>query len=736
MGDSPSRRWRDVSELFLRDIFAERFRIQAARVDGVEVTQSIQLYDAGEHLTDPADRGPDNAVRLVASKPAWVRVYVRTNRVSDLAGVTGTLEVERRFNGFSWSTVATLGPQPPGSVIARQTRDYALERSTITETLNFVVPADEFWGNLRLTVRITDGGGTEYDSETRLIDATLRQTLRIRAIMVSYSGPATAMAPPPGGSPVPTVTLAAPTLADLQATAGLSLRAMPVQSQGDFTSAGSVAWNLPLDDPRSCPGCCSANWDALLAVLGTQRTNDGNRTDLVYYGLLPVGIPLGVPGCGSGGLGSAAAGNQPTLMHEIGHGYDFQHTPCGAGGTPDPNYPTYEPYPAASIGEYGLDIADGSIMSPAGTFDYMSYCGPRWMSRYQHDRLILHSRLGQEWLRDDLIWDRYVEWREYYKPRDLPYPAPDPYHWDEMRFDPVIAISGLVEGPELVDVRSVARVAAAGFPPGAKSTLTARLVGDNGETLAEGVVRRLDTHADGGSCCGHDDVPEPTRYAFEVYVPDVSRGAALVIEDGERRIWERRAPASPPSIGEVDVRVLDESRLAVSWDPDHECELGDAWVQWSGDDGATWRALATGVRGGGATFELTGVPAGPALVRVLLHDGFATAASDPVAVEIPAREPDVAILHPEPGALLAAGGTLRAWASVTDAGGEPLRVPWCRWLLDGREVGQGTDAWLVAPEPGEHRLTLLVRDGKREIQRDVTFTCRPGPSQDRSTRPC
>lgn len=47
------------------------------RIDGVEVSQAIQYYHADRHLTDPADRGADNSLGLVAYKPAWVRVYVR-----------------------------------------------------------------------------------------------------------------------------------------------------------------------------------------------------------------------------------------------------------------------------------------------------------------------------------------------------------------------------------------------------------------------------------------------------------------------------------------------------------------------------------------------------------------------------------------------------------------------------------------------------------------------------------
>ena len=70
-------------------------------------------------------------------------------------------------------------------------------------------------------------------------------------------------------------------------------------------------------------------------------------------------MPLNVPGCGNAGLGAGAAGDLATLLHEIGHGYGFTHTPCGAAGTTDANYPDYKPYPSASIGEYGFDVSNG-----------------------------------------------------------------------------------------------------------------------------------------------------------------------------------------------------------------------------------------------------------------------------------------------------------------------------------------------------------------------------------------
>ena len=113
--------------------------------------------------------------------------------------------------------------------------------------------------------------------------------------MVGYNGPTSTA---PGA---PNLTLAAPTLADLQTTSAWTLLTFPVE-RATYRTAGTVTWNLPLTDPPSCPGCCSPNWVALNTAVQAVRIADGNRTDVLYYGLMANGIPMGpIIGCNSGG---------------------------------------------------------------------------------------------------------------------------------------------------------------------------------------------------------------------------------------------------------------------------------------------------------------------------------------------------------------------------------------------------------------------------------------------------
>ncbi len=418
-------------------------------IHGVEVTQAVQYYESARHLTDPADRQPDNSVTLIASKPAWVRVYVRSGWFAgDIPGVTGEITVRRRAFGFLWQNVGTLSPQAPGTVTARANPPYATERGTLGYTLNFIIPASMMCGNLRLDVHITSPGGWVADRSV-YVDATLRQTLRLAGIMVGYNGPTSTA---PGA---PNLTLAAPALADLQATSAWTLLTFPVQSSATYRTAGTVTWTLPLTDPPSCAGCCSPNWVALNTAVQAVRVADGNRTDVLYYGLMANGIPMGpIIGCNSGGVSTGSLGDGVTMAHELGHACGRPHSPCGTPG--DPAYPAYEPYdpagtPTASTGEYGIDISNGAIKSPALFKDFMSYCGPRWVSLFVYGRLTNNTALDpvracvdRPWWRDEILYERQLIPEKW-----LPDPPPElPWLERIVSPQPLISIIGVLHGPD------------------------------------------------------------------------------------------------------------------------------------------------------------------------------------------------------------------------------------------------------------------------------------------------
>ena len=722
----------DFEDVHLRPIDLDRLRdfirIQRLSIRGVEVTQGIQHYRAAEHLTDPNDRGPDNSVEIVAEKPAWVRVYVRSI-LGPRPGVTGTLRVFRR-QLFFWSEVAQLSPQPPGSVTAQSSLDYATERGDISRTLNFVVPAETMCGHLRFDLEITDG--TFTDTHSVFVTATLRQTLRMRIVPVSYNGTDAA------GNPL---TLAAPTLAQAQATAAWSLLVYPVRSTPAIGLTAAVQLTFPLTGAPANPGGCAQSWLDLNVLVAQARTADGNQPNIFYYGLAPGGVPLGAnSGCASSGVTSGLVGGQATMAHEFGHALGYPHAPCGNVGTPDPNFPAYEPYdaggvPGASIGEYGLDVSTGAVKSPATFRDYMSYCSPRWISLFNYERAVNHATLRPERVCDDRPW-RY--WEEilidpwWWIRRRFPEPDPPPWY-DEVvppmdPREPVISVIGVRDLSGRVEIRSVTRTLAVPEIEGARRTdAFVELVDENGRTLAAAPVMRLPSH--GGCGCGGgfegDDARGP--YLFQAFLPDAGRGATLRLAEGETELWRIEAPTRELKAPSLEASVTRTGALTLRWQaPKSELPV-EIWIRWRAARNAEPQTLLVASGSGSQELWPDALPAGDVTLDAVAHDGFSSSESRPVRVRLPRRPPSVAILHPYDRHTLEAGGPLRLHGAATEPGGDPVDPERCVWRIGRREIARGLDVFVEAPKPGEHVITLLAEGegGRGEAKARIT-TVEPG----------
>lgn len=699
------------------EIVAERFHsIFGLFLGGIEVTQAIQYFDSDEHLTDPADRGADNAVRLVAQKPAWVRVYVTS--LLGAAGLTGELEVQRRRFGFLWETVATLTPDPSSatSVPSFSGTTYATRRGNASGTLNFIIPASEMIGTLRMIARVSAGSRTAESSLD--VAVTLRQTLRLAGVMIAYNGPASMAAG------APNLTIAAPTLADLQNMSGTALTLFPVESTADFRTAGNLTLTTHLQQATFPTSGCGPNWDALHGQVANARTADGNQPGWIYYGLLPAGVPMGpVGGCGGGGVAVGPINQAGTLAHEAGHACGLAHAPAGGAPNPDPSYPVYEPYTSASTGEYGLNVNNGAVASPQTFRDFMAYGGPSWIGLYHYGRLLDNARLNprtvglDHWWWKDLVWEEYRKWPPIYEidpPFDLP-----PFDLELPMFPPtraedVLSLIVKVERGKIAEVLHVARVRAhTSLRDAAETAFTVHLRDEQGAVLASGTLFRLRTSADCG--CGSDATEgrsEPTSYLAQAFVPDVAPGASIDITEGDEVVWRRDAPGEPPVVRGGDVELDEKSgEVRVRWDA--RGDVTEYWLRWS-EDGETWRSIATGLTEQGVVVTGDDVPAGKGLLQVVAHDGFSSTYSEPFPVWLPERAPSLAILHPVDRFTYVAGQTVRLWASV--AGARATREE-AVWSVDGKEVAHGLDTW-VALEAGEP--SVSVRLGGAEAQVTVT----------------
>ena len=710
----------------------DRMRISGLHIDGIEVTQSIQYRNAAAHLTDPADRGADNSIRLVAGKPARVRVYVR-NRPAALAGVVGTVMLQKRRSGI-WMDAGLLMQTGPESVTAEPSPNYAVERGNAGRSLNFVLPASVMRGRVRLKAQVNVPGTTWQDEWIEELDVSLSQTLRIRGIPMRYLGPDAR-----GNQ----ISLPAPTLANFQSTAGTTLRMYPVSQTPDISLAGTFTWSAPLLG-AIVNGQCPQSWNDLLFWLSIARVVDGNRTDALYYGLFPNGIPTGgASGCGGGGagVGSGAVNDGMTMAHELGHVLGLSHGPCGlgAGDAGDPNYPAYEPYDTtanriASIGEYGMDVTNGTIYPPSYVADFMSYCGPSWISLYHMQRLIQHQRLNPTWVGDGRASLPPFFDEQYHGPSIFDRPDPPPPWVGRSKYllrepDPVrlIVVSGMLREND-IEIRSVMRLetgptASGERIPGAFVELLDANMGVIGRTA----LRRLTTQAGcgcGGGCGGggggHGD--EPPTGLVQALLPDTDVGQTLRLVVNEKELWSRQATSPPPSVSAIGAAV-DGDQLYVSW----QTSASDAYplervVRWSNDDGKRWQALTFKLDQDQAVVSTSCVTAGVILIQVIVSDGFHGTTSDSVAVDIPARAPQVAIMWPVDGSTVHTYEPLRLWGTATSSDGSTLPADAMQWYLDGQEIGHGPEQWVSFLDwDGEHEATLRVHDGQQRGEATVIF---------------
>ena len=88
------------------------------------------------------------------------------------------------------------------------------------------------------------------------------------------------------------------------------------------------------------------------------------------------------------------------LAHEVGHNLDLLHAPCGGALGTEPDFP----YPNGSIGVWGYDFRDSSVVSPARRRDIMGYCYDLgWLSDYYYEKVIrVRANKDETWTNGDL----------------------------------------------------------------------------------------------------------------------------------------------------------------------------------------------------------------------------------------------------------------------------------------------------------------------------------------------
>ena len=300
-------------------------------------------------------------VPLIAGKEALLRVFVTAGRDND----EGLPPVRASFylNG-ALAHVAEIA-SGPGPIPTQ------VDEGSLATSANAVVPAEVVRPGLEMVVEVDPDGTLDSGlGVARRIPETGRAAVDVRAVPLLDL------------TLVPFLWAADPDSAILE-----SVRGMAADPKG-HEMLELLHTLLPVGDmdvKAHEPVLSSSNngWD-LIDQTGAIRTMEGGTG---YWMGIMSGSTTG-PAVGRG-VWSYSIHSARVIAHEFGHNFTLGHAPsCGA-GTPDSAYPK----PDGSIGVWGYDFRDGSLVPPSWT-DVMGYCegDPEWISDY-HFSKALHFRL-------------------------------------------------------------------------------------------------------------------------------------------------------------------------------------------------------------------------------------------------------------------------------------------------------------------------------------------------------
>jgi hypothetical protein len=221
---------------------------------------------------------------------------------------------------------------------------------------------------------------------------------------------------------------------------------------------------------------------------------------------------------------------------------------------------------------------------------------------------------------------------------------------------------------------------------------------------------------------------DPDIGAFTVVVPWVD-GTKLIafLYQGQLLGGVPVSPNAPtvtllePNGGETWPK---DGEVRVRWEwQDADKDKLHAMVQFSADDGKTWRAVVGDVLETRASLDASQIPGTrQALIRVCVTDGANTACDTSDATfTVPGKPPDIFLEAPIDGSVFPTGQQVIFQGSASDLEDGPIvedaAFAWTS-SLDGN-LGTGAALWGLPLSNGRHVITLTVtdRDGNEAAQR-------------------
>ena len=319
-------------------------------------------------------------------------------------------------------------------------------------------------------------------------------------------------------------------------------------------------------------------------------------------------------------------------VHEVAHNLNRDHVACGLpkGEIGDTQYPhPNQQISTVLVGNetyYGFNINTKTIYPPTYK-DVMSYCWPNWISPYNYKAIM--ERLKTH----------------YNPPATINAAATQVI---AVANSPVMLVSGRITSTVAGTIDDVEdSTANSDITAPAAGDFSLRLEDSAGQTLATyGVTPKVvDTHSQ-------------ARFTiYNVVAPRPANLARIVLLHGDDELAERIASSAPPTItllSPVGEEIFESGPLTVTWTASdtNESALAAALsnqltynIDYSTDDGATWRELALDWPDTTFIIDSADLPGSPtARMRVSANDGFFTTFAESYAFSVTNKLPTAVIL--------------------------------------------------------------------------------------------
>jgi hypothetical protein len=647
--------------------------------EDLEVTQAVQDLQYG--------------VRLVAGKPTFVRLHVRSTN--------GSYPTYARLVVGKGSESASLSPINQGAHITVQD---APDRGVLDHAFLFRLPDAFTTGSISLFAQVNPDTTwrTPFPPESTYTNNWI-------AANVSFEDtPAPALVVYRGRYSSDGTTYETDMEHVFRLTSWLR-RAFPVPTV-------DVRAVRVEDYGEGPPDCDRAN----LILLGRRILDLGfaaafNVTGSRYYALvddgggfmrgcsfsLPASVasgPAGDPASGGWAWDTDSSYGDWYGGHELAHTYGRPHAEfCGAGGGQPYPYPAGRISP--TIGDpatflYGFDAGTQEVYD-FNWRDVMTYCNNQWIGDFTYHALLdyFQNELATATpAAPSVAQDRLVVLGTL-----LPGAG--------AVLEPIFTLPGVEEllprqpGPYDIVLRTAAGVELARYP------FTPR-----------------PWHA-GPPAPGQPEA-EIGGYFIAETVPAVAgTDEVAILGPGGTELGSLGAGSAPPTITLLSPNGgenLTGNTIPISWsasDPD-----GDPLtfhIQYSPDNGASWEAVAVNLTGNSALLDRTNFTGSDeGLVRVWVSDGLRTAYDQSNAVfRIPTDSPIVEIVSPQDKAVVAVGQTVTFEARVYDPDTGLVDGEGLRWVSVGGDGLLGSGARLSVSDlsEGEHTIALAVTDGQDDM---------------------